>query len=155
MQLIFLSKDSGQVRHLSFHSLRSRLSVAFAALLVVGGAFSGGLWAAGKLGTASPSAQVAEMRADLEQQRTILAGMRAELEQDVDALALRIGQMNAHVVRLDALGGHLTQMAGLSDGEFDFSDNSNHASDALTVTWIDDDEPVLQAEISLENPSGG
>jgi murein DD-endopeptidase MepM/ murein hydrolase activator NlpD len=29
--------------------------------------------------------------------------------------------MNAHVVRLDALGARLTQMAGLKDGEFDFS----------------------------------
>jgi murein DD-endopeptidase MepM/ murein hydrolase activator NlpD len=29
--------------------------------------------------------------------------------------------MNAHVVRLDALGSRLTQMADLEDGEFDFS----------------------------------
>jgi murein DD-endopeptidase MepM/ murein hydrolase activator NlpD len=29
--------------------------------------------------------------------------------------------MNAHVVRLDALGTRLTQMAGLKDGEFDFT----------------------------------
>jgi len=29
--------------------------------------------------------------------------------------------MNAHVVRLDALGSRLTQMAGLKDGEFDFT----------------------------------
>jgi len=121
MQLIFLSKNSGQVRHFSFHSFRSRMSVVLAGLLVLGAAFSGGLWAASKLGASSPSSQVAELRAELEQQRTILAGMRGELEQDVDALALRIGQMNAHVVRLDALGGRLTQMAGLSGGEFDFS----------------------------------
>src|SRR5690606_31429816 len=33
----------------------------------------------------------------------------------------RLGQMNAHVVRLDALGARLTQMAGLDDGEFDFT----------------------------------
>ena len=43
------------------------------------------------------------------------------LRQNVDALALRLGQMNAHVVRLDALGSQLTQMAGLNNGEFDFS----------------------------------
>ena len=29
--------------------------------------------------------------------------------------------MNAHVIRLDALGERLTQMAGLDDGEFDFN----------------------------------
>jgi murein DD-endopeptidase MepM/ murein hydrolase activator NlpD len=43
------------------------------------------------------------------------------MQQNVDALALRLGQMNAHVVRLDALGSRLTQMADLKDGEFDFS----------------------------------
>ena len=43
------------------------------------------------------------------------------LQQNLDALALRLGQMNAHVVRLDALGARLTQMAGLKDGEFDFT----------------------------------
>ncbi len=36
-------------------------------------------------------------------------------------LAIRIGQMNARVIRLDALGRRLTEMADLEDGEFDFN----------------------------------
>ena len=35
-------------------------------------------------------------------------------------LAMRVGQMNANVIRLDALGKRLTRMANLDDGEFDF-----------------------------------
>jgi murein DD-endopeptidase MepM/ murein hydrolase activator NlpD len=31
-----------------------------------------------------------------------------------------VGQMNAHVIRLDALGRRRTQMANIDDGEFDF-----------------------------------
>ncbi len=31
----------------------------------------------------------------------------------------------------------------VSDGEFDTTDNNNQASDALTVTWNDDDQPVI------------
>ena len=37
-----------------------------------------------------------------------------------DVLATRVGQMNAHLIRLDALGKRLTEMAGLSKGEFHF-----------------------------------
>lgn len=42
-------------------------------------------------------------------------------EENLNALTLRLGQMQAHVIRLDALGQRLTQMAGLDSGEFDFS----------------------------------
>ena len=59
--------------------------------------------------------------AELAQQQAIVDSTRRTLQQNLDALALRLGQMNAHVVRLDALGTRLTQMAGLQDGEFDFS----------------------------------
>ena len=42
------------------------------------------------------------------------------LQEKVNALAMRVGQMNANVIRLDALGKRLTRMANLDDGEFDF-----------------------------------
>jgi murein DD-endopeptidase MepM/ murein hydrolase activator NlpD len=38
----------------------------------------------------------------------------------LDALASRVGQMNAHVIRLDALGRRLTEVAKLDKGEFNF-----------------------------------
>ncbi len=72
-------------------------------------------------GISNPQAQVATWRDELAQQQSIVDSTRRTLQQNLDALALRIGQMNAHVVRLDALGTRLTQMAGLKDGEFDFT----------------------------------
>jgi murein DD-endopeptidase MepM/ murein hydrolase activator NlpD len=45
---------------------------------------------------------------------------RQQTEDTLDALAIRIGQMNARVIRMDALGRRLVGMADLSDGEFDF-----------------------------------
>ena len=36
-------------------------------------------------------------------------------------MAIRLGELNAHVIRLNALGARLTRMAKLDDGEFDFS----------------------------------
>lgn len=40
---------------------------------------------------------------------------------DVDALAARLGEMQAELMRLNALGERLVQMAGLNSEEFDFS----------------------------------
>jgi murein DD-endopeptidase MepM/ murein hydrolase activator NlpD len=97
------------------------LGLVAAAFLVCAGAFYGGITAARVFGTSNPQAQVATWRDELAQQQAIVETTRRTLQQNLDALALRIGQMNAHVVRLDALGTRLTQMAGLKDGEFDFT----------------------------------
>jgi murein DD-endopeptidase MepM/ murein hydrolase activator NlpD len=90
-------------------------------LVVCAAAFYGGVVVARTFGISNPKAQVETWRAELAQQQSILDATRRTLEQNIDALALRLGQMNAHVVRLDALGSRLTQMAGLKDGEFDFT----------------------------------
>ena len=121
MQLILLSKDRGHLGHVRLTSGRVWLGVAAVTLLVSAGAFYGGITAARLFGISNPQAQVATWREELAQQQGIVDGTRRTLQQNLDALALRIGQMNAHVVRLDALGTRLTQMAGLKDGEFDFT----------------------------------
>jgi len=121
MQLILLSKDRGHLGHVRLTSGRVWLGVVATALLVCAGAFYGGITAARVFGISNPQAQVSTWREELAQQQTIVDSTRRTLQQNVDALALRIGQMNAHVVRLDALGTRLTQMAGLKDGEFDFT----------------------------------
>lgn len=121
MQLILLSKDRGHLGHVRLTSGRVWLGLVAVTLLVTAGAFYGGIMAARMFGISNPQAQVSTWREELAQQQSIVAGTRRTLQQNIDALALRIGQLNAHVVRLDALGTRLTQMAGLKDGEFDFS----------------------------------
>lgn len=121
MQLIFLSKDRGPVAQLRLGAPRVLGTVIAAALLVCGLAFYVGYKAAGSFGVADPEALVEEWRTELDEQEAMLATTRRTLHQNVDALALRLGQVNARVVRLDALGARLTKMAGLDEGEFDFS----------------------------------
>jgi murein DD-endopeptidase MepM/ murein hydrolase activator NlpD len=121
MQLILLSKDRGHLGHVRLTSGRVWLGLVAATSLVCAGAFYGGITAARFFGISNPQAQVSTWREELAQQQAIVDTTRRTLQQNLDALALRIGQMNAHVVRLDALGTRLTQMAGLKDGEFDFS----------------------------------
>jgi murein DD-endopeptidase MepM/ murein hydrolase activator NlpD len=121
MQLILLSKDRGHLGHVRLTSSRVWVGIVAAAFLVCAGAFYGGITAARFFGISNPQAQVSTWRDELAQQQAIVDTTRRTLQQNLDALALRIGQMNAHVVRLDALGTRLTQMAGLKDGEFDFT----------------------------------
>src|SRR5690606_15615786 len=41
--------------------------------------------------------------------------------EQIDALTLRLGEMQARLMRLDALGLRLTEVAQLDEGEFDFA----------------------------------
>lgn len=61
-----------------------------------------------------------ELTKALEQQRLDLHAIRNQLQGKVDALAARVGTMNAHLIRLDALGRRITDLADLDRGEFDF-----------------------------------
>jgi len=119
MQLIVLSKDKGYVGQ--FRLGQSWLGVAGAVIAFGAVVFLAGFRAASLFGAEVPPAELAAWQADLEEQEALLTATRGDLQKNLDALALRLGQMNAHVIRLDALGSRLTQMAGLSDGEFDFS----------------------------------
>jgi murein DD-endopeptidase MepM/ murein hydrolase activator NlpD len=121
MQLILLSKDRGHLAQLRLSSRRVCAIIAGLAVAVCAGSFFAGFRTASMYGVANPQVQVEQWRAELTTQEETLDATRRALQQNIDALALRIGQMNAHVVRLDALGSRLTQMAGLDDGEFDFS----------------------------------
>jgi murein DD-endopeptidase MepM/ murein hydrolase activator NlpD len=119
MQLVFLSKNKGLLGQC--RTGRVWLGLSLAAVAICSVTFYAGFRAAELFGVHNPSAQVEEWEAEIVEQQQMLAATRHALQQNVDALAVRLGQMNAHVVRLDALGSRLTEMAGLSDGEFDFT----------------------------------
>lgn len=57
---------------------------------------------------------------ELRAQRAQIEETRRKTEASLDAFALRVGQLQAQVVRMEALGGRLVNMAKLDKGEFDF-----------------------------------
>ena len=63
---------------------------------------------------------VASWQARLEKQRERLEGLKSGTSQQIDALTLRLGDMQARLLRLDALGQRLVEVAKLDNGEFDF-----------------------------------
>jgi murein DD-endopeptidase MepM/ murein hydrolase activator NlpD len=92
---------------------------AAAAVLLVVSAFLIGV----QLGERSAGAAVSSP-SDLARlavrQKAEVEEMRARVQERIDAMAARIGQINAQLVRLDAFGKHLADMASIDSREFDF-----------------------------------
>lgn len=120
MNVVLFGKGFGKPRQLS---LSGGTALGVAALLAGSlccAAFAGGYWYAAWNGSGMSLHQVEALADELATQRQAIAETRQETEDTLDALAIRIGQMNARIIRLDALGRRLTDMADLDDGEFDF-----------------------------------
>lgn len=66
-------------------------------------------------------AQINLQKRELAAQRAAINEARREAVTHLNALAQRMGQMQAQVLRLNALGSRLTRMAGLDPREFNFS----------------------------------
>jgi murein DD-endopeptidase MepM/ murein hydrolase activator NlpD len=64
---------------------------------------------------------VAAYRAELDAQDAAIAATRTRTETHINALTQRLGQLQAQMWRLNALGNRLTAMADLDAAEFDFS----------------------------------
>ena len=120
MNVVIFGKGFGKTRQIN---LSGKSATAFA-LLIVGtlscAAFAGGYWFSAHTGSGVSFGEMANLSDELIVQKSAIETTRQETEDTLDALAIRIGQMNARVIRLDALGRRLTDMADLSDGEFDF-----------------------------------
>ncbi|HVQ34217.1 MAG TPA: peptidoglycan DD-metalloendopeptidase family protein [Lysobacter sp.] len=66
------------------------------------------------------SARNAQLQAKVDQQATDLAAARSSSQREINALAARLGELQAQANRLNALGERLTRAGQLQDGEFDF-----------------------------------
>ena len=70
---------------------------------------------------ANPDDLLVAMQTELDSQRLKIDEVTRNAEENMDALALRLGKLQSHVIRLDALGQRLTSIAKLDEGEFDFN----------------------------------
>ena len=62
-----------------------------------------------------------ELQDELEEQSSDLTQLQGQAELRLQVLTQSLAELQARVTRLDALGEHLTGMADLEEGEFDFS----------------------------------
>ncbi len=120
MNVVIFGKGLSQPRQLSLSGIGLGIGL-FAVVGVLGAmSFAGGYWYSSKTGSGVSATELEVLGEELQSQQEDIASIRRDNEDTLDALALRIAQMNARVIRLDALGRRLTEMAELDDGEFDF-----------------------------------
>ena len=121
MNVIVFSKRLGKARQFELNRpFAMTVTVALVTTVLTGVLFAGVQLGRGGFG-GDPVEQVGHWGATLEEQRQQVVSARRELQERLDAIASRVGQMNAHVIRLDALGRRLTEMANLDKGEFNFN----------------------------------
>lgn len=120
MNVVIFGKGFGKPRQISLSGKDVAGIVSLFSLFLAVAAFVGGYYFSAYTGSGVSMSRVASINEELNGQRSAIATTRQQTEDTLDALAIRIGQMNARVIRLDALGRRLTEMADLNDGEFDF-----------------------------------
>ncbi len=121
MNLVIFGKGFGKPRQLNLSGISVwAVAVVCAGIVSVFG-FAGGYWFSTMTGSGVSMTEVAQLNDELQLQRDSIHSIRQGNEDTLDALAIRMAQMNARIIRLDALGRRLTDMADLDDGEFDFN----------------------------------
>ena len=120
MNVIFLSKREGRARQLDLARPLTLTVIATLVLAFIGSAFAIGV----QLGRGNHErlvlADTTRFGALLAEQKKQITDLKQQLQLRVDAMAMRLGEVNAHVIRLDALGKRLTEMADIDSREFNF-----------------------------------
>jgi murein DD-endopeptidase MepM/ murein hydrolase activator NlpD len=132
-----------------YFDLARPVTLVLCALVVIGvlgGAVAIGMQLGAHVGGAATdlkgwSRVVAEQKSDI-------AEMRARVQDRVNALAVRLGQLDAHIIRIDALGKRLTTMANVDRREFNFDEAPQPASGAAGSGPAFNQIPDLSSQLS-------
>jgi len=120
MNVVIFGKGFGKTRQLSLSGPTAGLAAVAVAAFVMGIGFFGGSLYSSMTGSGVSTNKLGELNDQLVEQRETIDAIRQGNEDTLDALAVRIAQMNARMIRLDAVGRRLTEMADIDDGEFNF-----------------------------------
>lgn len=115
MNIILFTNKRGQVWNYDINLLHASLTVVFGLIVLLAAAVYSGV----RLGS-DELHYVANWQDAVSEQQARIAEARLSAQADIDALTLRIGQMQAQMLRLNALGGRLVSQSDLDKGEFDF-----------------------------------
>jgi murein DD-endopeptidase MepM/ murein hydrolase activator NlpD len=83
----------------------------------------------------------------LAEQKSEITELRARVQERVDAIAGRLGQLNAHITRIDALGKRITSMANVDRREFNFDDEPA-AGSAPVAPAVASEFPDLSTQLT-------
>jgi murein DD-endopeptidase MepM/ murein hydrolase activator NlpD len=118
MNVIIVSKFLRSPKKLSFADPKVAAGTAGVLVAMLAIAFGTGFAARGANGAAN--AEIAQLKQQLGAQQGELKTARDDAQREINAVAARVGELQAQANRLNALGERLTHDGKLSDGEFNF-----------------------------------
>jgi hypothetical protein len=135
MNVIIAAKFLRAPKKLAFDDPKTAGIALGAIALVLAVAFGTGYLARGANGAALE--EIARLQVEMAQQQVALDVAREDAQREVNAIAARVGELQAQANRLNALGDRLTRVGKLKDGEFNFNElpgqgGSESASDVLS-----------------------
>lgn len=120
MNILVFANGRTRPRQLNLSGLAvTGLSVVVVSILGAAGFYGGYMYSA-KTGSGISSKEVALYAQEIAEQRAEIEQIRQQNEDTLDAMSVNIAELNARIIRLDALGRRLTDMADIDDGEFNF-----------------------------------
>lgn len=126
MNIIFVGRSHGRSKTLQLgnkHLILIALLVGavLLALATAGYHLRGALAENSGIDTTLDAETISVWKEEIKSQRNDVESLKRSAHEKVDALTLRMGNMQARLLRLDALGQRLTEVAKLKNGEFDFT----------------------------------
>ena len=117
MNIIFVGKFRGRPVRCQLDGRRQLIACATIISLFAGLLLSSGYW----YGVTNANVNdLVALEHDISKQKVLIHEARLSAESELDALAARLGKMQANVIRLNALGQRLVRVAKLDSKEFDF-----------------------------------
>jgi murein DD-endopeptidase MepM/ murein hydrolase activator NlpD len=83
------------------------------------------------------------LQGELNEQREELSEVERNARDKLAAMTIKLAEMQAQMLRLDALGERLTDMADMDDGEFDFSQKPAFGGPELALQEFNDNETTV------------
>lgn len=122
MKIIVLGKGHAASKTYNLGSWTKTLLSVCLLGLPLGMGVTLGAMLAGEKGSEYLDAETARAwQESLAQQQAAIDASKQEAEQQLSALTLRVAELQARLLRIDALGERLTSVAKLDSGEFDFN----------------------------------
>lgn len=157
--IVFKDADERPVRF----NVNQRLiaTSAVAALLVLVSCATFGFWLSRALAPEAVASMddLKQAQQQLVEHQRSLDALKRQNQQHLDALAMKMGDLQARTTRVEALGSRLTELGNLDDGEFDFDlsppiGGPDEAGSYRSIGSAELERELLNLESRLESQHG-
>ena len=159
MNVIFVGKSHGQSRSIPLNAASVAGIVLLVLSLVLAAGWGGYRVAMSQVAAAQPqeSQLVSEWQEKLRDQQAEVARVRENVQQQIDALTLRLGRIQGSLLRLDALGQRFVESGLVTSDEFNFDqpaavggpEEGVHSADSFSAPELT--EMIDQIETQIED----